>query len=101
MFNVKVFDIESWEEVLWCKVLWPSVTEEWIEIFISTVISMAIAMDLSVNRTLSVMMNWYDDVIKTAEEDSISKEILKDFKEVFRFEITKIEMPDTVEELLK
>lgn len=101
MFDVKLFDIESWKLILWCSMWWPSVTEEWIEIFISTVMSMAAKMILPVKRTLNVMMYWYDEIIKTAKEDSTSQEILKDFKETFRFEITKIEMPDTVEELLK
>ena len=101
MFDVKLFDIESWKLILWCSMWWPSVTEEWIEIFISTVMSMAAKMTLPVKRTLNVMMHWYDEIIKTAKEDSTSQEILKDFKETFRFEITKIEMPDTDEELLK
>ena len=101
MFDVKLFDIESWKLILWCSMWWQSVTEEWIEIFISTVILMAAKMILPVKRTLNVMMHWYDEIIKTAKEDSTSQEILKDFKETFRFEITKIEMPDTDEELLK
>lgn len=90
MFDVKLFDIESWKLILCCSMWWPSVTEEWIEIFISTVISMAVKMILPVKRTLNVMMNWYEEVIKTAKEDSTSQEILKEFKEAFRFEITKI-----------
>ena len=101
MFDVKLFDIESWKLIVWCSMWWPNVTEEWIEIFFSTVISLSVSMKLPVKKTLTVMMNWYDEVIKTAKEDSTSQEILKDFKEAFRFEITKIEIPDTVEELLK
>ena len=96
MFDVKLFDIESWKLILWCSMWWPSVTEEWIEIFISTVMSMAVSMKLPVKRTLNVMMHWYDEVIKTAKEDSTWQEILKDFKEKFRFEITKVAMSDTV-----
>ena len=97
MFDVKLFDIESWKLILWCSMWWPSVTEEWIEIFISTVILLSVSMKLPVKRTLNVMMNWYDEVIKTAKEDSTWQEILKDFKENFRFEITKVAMSDTVE----
>ena len=96
MFDVKLFDIESWEEVLWCSMWWPSVTEEWIEMFMATVITMVVKKNIPIRPVLSIMMRWYDEVIKTAKEDSISQEILKDFKEIFRFEITKIEMPDTV-----